>query len=64
MTTDDGQDSQGASSSRLESRCLYTAASANRASHIADWSAVDGEDELVYASHKNIVLARNVGVSM
>lgn len=44
--------------------CVYTAASANRASHIADWASIEGADELVYASHKNLVIARNIGVSV
>lgn len=44
--------------------CLHTAASANRNSHVADWAIVNGIDELVYASHKNLVFARHVGVSL
>ncbi|UZJ54920.1 hypothetical protein CBS101457_004240 [Exobasidium rhododendri] len=47
--------------SSLQAQCVYTASSANRASHVADWALVEGTDELVYASHKNIVLARCVG---
>ena len=47
----------------LDAHCIYTAASANRASHVADWALIEGKDELVYASHKNIVVARGLGVS-
>lgn len=45
----------------MRAKRLYTAASANRASHIADWALIDGTDELVYASHKNLVIASSVG---
>jgi elongator complex protein 2 len=49
------------SSGGMKGKRLYTAASANRASHIADWALIDGTDELVYASHKNLVIASKVG---
>lgn len=45
-------------------KCVYTAAAVNRASHVADWASIEGTNELVYASHKNLVIARNVGVSV
>ncbi|PWN35711.1 WD40 repeat-like protein [Meira miltonrushii] len=50
------------SSANARAECIYTAASANRNSHVVDWTILEeGISEVAYASDRNVAIARNIG---
>lgn len=49
-------------SANARAECIYTAASANRNSHVVDWTSIEeGVSEVAYATDRNIAIARNIG---